>query len=248
MLTHERELPVPNDLEKYFYNNPGHLIHKWLHYFQIYDRHFSKFRQQPITLIEIGVFHGGSLEMWKNYFGPEARIIGVDLDPRCLTLGDEQVQVILGDQGDRNFLRSLRQEVGTADIVIDDGGHLMTQQIGTFDELWPMVNDGGVYLIEDLHTSYWPEYGGGYRNPDTFIEFAKVLIDQMNAWHAREQVPVTDYTRSLGGMHIYDSVIAFDKATIGPPSHRMTGVPSFELAEEHQNLLLSHSGESETTN
>lgn len=181
---------MSNDLEAYFYGNTGRLLHKWLHYFKLYDRHFSKFRGRPITLIEIGVFHGGSLQMWKDYFGPEARIVGVDYDPRCLALADEHVQVIIGDQDDRTFLRALRQEIGTVDIVIDDGGHRMSQQIGTFDELWPAVAEGGVYLIEDLHTSYWPEYGGGYGDPTTFVEFAKTLIDKMNAWHTRDAAPL----------------------------------------------------------
>ncbi len=229
---------MSNDLEEYFYGNTSRLLHKWLHYFKLYDRHFSEFRGRPITLIEIGVFHGGSLQMWKDYFGSEARIIGVDNDPRCVALADEHVQVIIGDQDDRSFLRTLREEVGTVDIVIDDGGHRMTQQIGTFEELWPAVAEGGVYLIEDLHTSYWPEYGGGYRDPTTFLEFAKTLIDKMNAWHTRDACPVDSYTRSLGGMHVYDSVIVFDKAEVVAPTHKMTGVPTFELNEEHRQLLL----------
>jgi hypothetical protein len=188
-----------NDLEKYFYNNPGSLVHKWLHYFEIYDRHFRQFRGRKLTLIEFGVFHGGSLATWKDYFGPEARIIGVDIDPRCASLESEEVEVILGDQDDRGFLRSLREDVGAVDIVIDDGGHRMSQQVRTFEELWPAVTDGGVYLIEDLHTSYWPEYGGGVGNPDTFLSFVKVLIDSMHAWHARDQVMVDDYTRTIKG-------------------------------------------------
>jgi hypothetical protein len=182
--------------------------------------------------------------MWKDYFGPEARIIGVDIDPKCASLGSEQVEVILGDQDDRGFLRSLREEVGSVDIVIDDGGHRMSQQIRTFEELWPAVTDGGVYLIEDLHTSYWPEYGGGVGNPDTFISLVKELIDRMHAWHARDQVTVDDYTRTIKGMHVYDSIVAFDKAEVTPPSDAITGTPSFPLDAGLEKLLIPRSEQS----
>jgi hypothetical protein len=91
------------------------------------------------------------------------------------------------------------------------------------------VRDGGVYLVEDLHTSYWDDYGGGYQQPGTFIEYAKNLIDQQNAWHSRDgQVFRPDaYTQTIRGMHVYDSVIVFDKARVERPTHEMTGTPSF---------------------
>lgn len=176
------------------------------------------------------MFHGGSMEMWKHYFGPEARIIGVDVDPQTRAFADEQVEIVIGDQGDRTFLRELRDRVGDVDIFIDDGGHKMHQQIATFEEMWPAVADDGVYLIEDLHTSYWPEYGGGGQDP-TFIEFAKSLIDSINAWHARELHAEDAYTHSIKCMHVYESVIVFDKGVVAPPTDRITGHPQFELNE-----------------
>jgi len=114
----------------------------------------------------------------------------------------------------------------------------MSQQIATFEELWPAVSNGGVYLTEDVHTSYWSEYGGGYLEPTSFIEYAKTLIDKMNAWHTRDACAIDSYTRSIAGMHVYDSIVAFDKAVVGEPTHRMTGVPAYEMSEEHQRLLL----------
>ncbi len=176
--------------------------------------------------------------MWRDYFGDAARIIGVDSDPRCLAFSDDQTQVILGNQDDRDFLRSLRENLGSVDIVIDDGGHRMSEQIATFEELWPAVVDGGVYLTEDVCTSYWPEYGGGYREPASFIEYAKGLIDKMYAWHARGETAVDSYTRSIAGMHVYDSVVVLDKAIVEEMTQAMTGVPTFEISEELQRLLL----------
>lgn len=218
-----------NPLADYFYaNEDGRLIHKWLHYFDIYDRHFAPFRGRKITVVEFGVFHGGSLEMWRDYFGPKARIVGVDIDERCAALAEPGIEVVIGDQADSDFLRALAVQIGPVDIVIEDGGHQMNQQLTTFREMWPAIRDGGVYLVEDLHTSYWAEYGGGYRKPGTFIEHAKTLIDSLNAWHSRDEhsFTVDDHTRTVRGMHVYDSVIVFDKAVVEKPGHVQIGKPS----------------------
>jgi cephalosporin hydroxylase len=218
-----------NPLEAYFRANQGRLIHKWLHYFDIYDRHFSVYRGRKVNIVEFGVAHGGSLEMWRDYFGRRARITGVDLNPRCAELTGRRINVVIGDQENREFLNELGDKVGEIDIVIEDGGHTMGQQIATFEEMWPRVRDGGIFLIEDLHTSYWPKYGGGYKRPGTFIEYAKNLIDQQHAWHSREPgtFTVDGYTRSIRGMHIYDSIIVFDKGPVTRPTHEKTGKPSF---------------------
>lgn len=217
-----------NPLETYFRNNKGHLIHKWMHYFDIYDRHFAPYRKRPIKVLEFGVSYGGSLQMWRDYFGRKAHIIGVDIDPRCLTIKTgPRIQVVIGDQEDREFLAKLAEEHGPFDVIIEDGGHTMTQQINTFEVIWPHVRTGGVFLIEDLHTSYWEKYGGGLRKPGTFIEYAKDLIDRMNAWHTRGALPPDAYTKTIGGMHVYDSVIVFDKAKVIKPTHERTGTQTF---------------------
>jgi cephalosporin hydroxylase len=218
-----------NPLEAYFRANQGRLIHKWIHYFDIYDRHFAPYRGRKLTVVEFGVSHGGSLQMWRGYFGRRALITGVDVDPRCAALTGRGIDVVIGDQEDRQFLSGLADRLGEIDIVIDDGGHTMGQQIATFEVLWPRVRDGGIYLVEDLHTSYWPQYGGGYKRPGTFIEYAKDLIDQQHAWHSREpdSLKVDGYTTSIRGMHVYDSIIVFDKAPVTRPTHEKTGKPSF---------------------
>jgi hypothetical protein len=177
-----------NELEAYFRaNEDGLMIHKWLHYFDIYDRHFAPFRDREVTVVELGVYQGGSLQMWRDYFGPRARIVGVDVDPRCGELPVD-AEVVIGDQADPALHTLLREQVGSVDIVIEDGGHTMGQQLTTSREMWPAVRDGGVYLVEDLHPSYWSNFGGGYRRPGTFIEHAKDLVDSLNAWHSRDRV------------------------------------------------------------
>ena len=154
-----------NPLEAYFRANQGRQINKWPHYFRIYDRHFARFRGAEVSVVEFGVQHGGSLEMWRDYFGPRSRITGVDIDPRCAQFTGDRIEVVTGDQEDREFLRTIASAAGQPDIVIDDGGHSMGQQIATFEEMWPQIRDGGAYLAEDTHTSYRAEYGGGWRRP-----------------------------------------------------------------------------------
>ena len=233
-----------NDLERYFYDNPGRLIDKWKHYFEIYDRHLARFRHQPINVVEIGVYKGGSLQMWKRYFGPQARIFGVDINPECAAFAEEQVEIFIGSQEDRVFLKLLAERVPTIDVLIDDGGHTMAQQIATFEELFPRVAPHGIYVCEDLHTSYWEEYGGGYRAPNTFIEYSKNFIDYIHAWHAREPKPpskprwyerelppeprlsVSEFTRSTHSLHFYDSVLVIEKRPMQPPSSLRTGTDS----------------------
>lgn len=217
-----------NPLYEYFLNNPGRLIHKWLHYFAPYHRHLERFRGQAITLVEFGVFHGGSLQMWKHYLGARARVVGVDIDPACAGFEEDRVSVRIGDQEDRAFLRRLAAEFGPIDVVVDDGGHTMGQQIATFEALFPEMSDHGVYIAEDLHTSYWPEYAGGFRRPGTFIELAKALIDRLNAWHTKdpEALSVDDFTLQAGSLHFYDSMLVVERKPFEVPRAIMTGTPS----------------------
>jgi hypothetical protein len=180
------------------------------------------------VILEIGVSFGGSLQMWRAYFGRQATIYGVDVDPRCQQFEERKVKIFIGDQQDRMFLRSIADTIGPIDVLIDDGGHTMEQQITTFQELYPTVSPNGVYLIEDLHTSYWARYGGGLRQPNTFVEYAKNLYDQLNAWHSEEpDLTVNDFTRTTRSMHLYDSVIVFEKGQVERPRTVKTGEARF---------------------
>jgi 23S rRNA U2552 (ribose-2'-O)-methylase RlmE/FtsJ len=228
-----------NDLEKYFTENPGRLINKWKHYFEIYDRHLSRFRDTDVCVVEFGVFQGGSLQMWKHYFGPRARIYGIDINPNCRKVAEEQIEIIIGDQEDRSFLRSLKDKIPRIDILVDDGGHTMTQQINTFEELFPHVDRNGVYLCEDTHTSYWPEWGGGYQKPDTFVEYSKHFIDYLNAWHSKntDELAVSDFTRSTHALHFYDSLLVIEKRPVEPPTEMKTGQASVPAYKPRRGLI-----------
>jgi len=221
-----------DDLEKYFTENTGRLIHKWKHYFEIYDRHFSRFRGTDVYILEFGVSQGGSLQMWKQYFGPNCKIIGVDINPHCKKLEEEQIQIFIGDQEDRKFLKSLAEKIPRIDVLIDDGGHTMKQQINTYEELFTHIQENGVYLCEDLHTSYWSAWGGGYRKRSTFIEYSKKFIDYINAWHSKTtRLSVSDFTKSVHSLHYYDSVLVIEKRVTEEPVDLITGkseIPDYQ--------------------
>ena len=215
-----------NDLREYFLNNKSRPISKWMHYFEIYDRHFSRFRGTAVNVVEIGVWKGGSLQMWKHYFGPKARIVGIDIDPSCKRLEEPQIEILIGSQEDRGFLRSVVDSLPRIDILIDDGGHMMSQQIVTFEDLFPHVDERGVYLCEDLHTSYWKQFGGGYKCEESFVEYSKNFIDFINAWHSSDpdRLPVSNFTKSAHSLHYYDSMLVIEKRPIEKPESRITGV------------------------
>lgn len=218
-----------NPLERWFEKTRGRGVHKWMHYFDVYHRHFQKYRGRRIKLVEFGVNVGGSAQMWREYFGTRTKMYGVDNDPRCKKWETPWFKIFIGDQADRQFLRKIAKKIGPIDIVIDDGGHYPHQQIATFEEFYPLVKPGGVFLIEDLHTSYIPKYDGGLHRPGTFIEYAKPMIDKLNAYHSREVgFEPDEFTRTTRSMHVYDSVMVFEKDAVPKPYAQRRGTISWE--------------------
>lgn len=197
-----------------FKTNQDKLIHKWTHYFPIYERHLCQWQNKTMTFIEIGVSKGGSLQMWQRYFGPLATIVGIDIDPACLKHQEEGIHVRIGDQSDPVFLESVLSEFGEPDVVIDDGSHQMQHIQRSFDFLYPRLSKNGLYIVEDLHTAYWEEYGGGVDRPNTFINASKRYIDSLNADHSRGAIASDFMTKHTFGISFYDSVIVFERGTI----------------------------------
>ncbi len=198
-----------------FLSNTGRTIFKWKHYFPAYERHFCRYINQSMTFLEIGIGQGGSLQLWKRYFGPYARIVGIDNQPACKAFEEDQIEVRLGDQSDPAFLASLLEEFGPFDVVLDDGSHQMAHVNASFSFLYPRMSKTGVYMIEDLHTAYDPAYGGGLRRESTFIERSKGLIDELNADWIKEGLTPTDFTSSTLSMHFYDSIAVFERGAAG---------------------------------
>lgn len=189
-------------------------IHKWENYFDIYEHYLSKFRNKSPKFLEIGVQYGGSLFMWKEFF-QNAEIHGIDINPDCKKLEFDNLKIHIGSQNDIEFLSNFGNKVGSLDVIIDDGGHTMKQQINTFEILFPILNEGGIYICEDTESSYQNMYGGGPKRRGTFIEYSKNLIDVINANHSHfNSLKPTELSKKIEFIHFYNNVTIFRKKTI----------------------------------
>jgi len=193
-------------------------------YTEVYAHYFHPLKDKPLKFLEIGVFQGGSVQLWENYFKhAELHFIDVTLD--YLKYFSNRAHYHIVDQSNVQQLERFIQETGGQfDIILDDGGHTMVDQIVSFKTLFPYLNSGGLYIIEDLHTSYWTNFGGGSRNvnlkagPQTTIQFLKNLIDDVNfvgartakASHRQDLSSISGelnlFREQILGLHFYDSV------------------------------------------
>jgi hypothetical protein len=210
-----------SELGRQFLEHRGRLIHKWIDYLDIYHRYFASFRGSDVVFLEIGVSEGGSLDMWREYFGARATICGIDIDPLCATRVDEPNIVRIGSQDDPVFLDTVIAEMGRPHIILDDGSHVARHQAASFRHLWPSLRTGGIYVIEDLHTAYWPKWGGGYRRRGSAIEMVKDLIDAQHGWwHDRPPiVPASE----VHAIHQHESIVFIEKGDKARPAHVKVG-------------------------
>lgn len=198
-------------LHKYFLNNSHKRLHKWTHYFDIYERHLERFRGFSPVMIEIGVAGGGSLAMWKDYFGTGCKIIGIDINPECKEHEESDIEVFIGSQDDPLIIDKILSKYPNVDIVLDDGSHMMQHMITSFELIYNRISSNGVYLVEDTHTCYWDEYEGGLEREGSFMEFVKQKLDELNAVHSKEKLSITQFTRSTDYIACYDSMVVFEK-------------------------------------
>lgn len=198
--------PLWNYFSKYE-TGPG--IWKWTHYFEAYHRHFSRFRGQPVNLLEIGIYSGGSLPMWLSYFGDDCRVFGVDIEDACKCYETERIQVFIGDQQDRTFWARFREAAPEIHILIDDGGHTPEQQIVTLEEMLPHMPPGGVYVCEDIH---------GLSN--RFAAFATGLVHCLNAASGRIDGVLgctsTSVQQAIHSIHFYPYLCVIEKNKYPP--------------------------------
>lgn len=208
---------------RYFQSFPARTgnrtLFKMEHYLEIYDEMLAPYQGKDLNFLEIGIYKGGSIPMWQGFFGPAAKLTFLDIDPACRALQTPGTTVEIGDQSDPVFLNRIGQSHGPFDLVVDDGGHKMHQQITSFQHLWPSLKDRGLYIVEDTHTSYWPGFGGGFREPRSFIEFAKDLIDRMHSWYTEDDIgfPLHPMAREIGGIRFHDSMVVIEKRLKEPP-------------------------------
>jgi hypothetical protein len=182
----------------------GRGIWKWAHYFDIYHRHFSKFVGREAHVLEIGIFSGGSLEMWRNYFGPKSHLYGVDIVEDCKVYENEYTTIFIGDQADRSFWKDFKQRVPHLDILIDDGGHTTEQQIVTLEEMLPHLRPGGILLCEDVVGVY-----------NGFSAYVHGLVSNLNETRTgvlEDGLSASEFQNWIHAVHFYPYVTVIEKA------------------------------------
>jgi hypothetical protein len=196
-----------NPLEAYFDGiKEGAGVLKWRHYFEPYHRHLRKFIGRKVTVVEVGVYSGGSMPMWRQYFGEGCHVHGIDIKEECKAHENSHTTIHVGDQGSRGFWQRFREEVPSVDVLIDDGSHLAEHQIVTLEEILQHLRPGGVYICEDVH---------GIGNP--FAAYAHSLADELNAtvaWdyqdHGISCTP-TPFQTVVHSVHLYPFVVVIEK-------------------------------------
>jgi SAM-dependent methyltransferase len=159
---------------------------KWDSYLAIYDRAFAAYRDREVSLLEIGIQNGGSLEVHARYFAHHKLIIGCDIDPRCGALSflsNDKIKVVVGDANAAETRAKIASLSADIDIIIDDGSHKSNDIIRSFLYFFPKLKPGGIFVIEDLHASYWQTYDGGLFHPSSAMSLLKDLVDLPNLEH-----------------------------------------------------------------
>jgi len=218
-----RKYGFDGDLLRIFAGMEGVLVHKWHHYIPLYARYFERFRQTPVRFLEIGVSKGGSLRMWREYLGSKAVIYGIDIDPDCARFDGQGGQVRIGSQDDAAFLSDVVEEMGGVDVVLDDGSHVMEHIRQSLRILFPKLAANGLYMIEDLHTAYWSDWGGGAEEPANFFNAVREIADDMHRPYHRGAAHWPDVGPAVSGMHVHDSIVVLEKGPVFPPVHSQVG-------------------------
>jgi hypothetical protein len=205
------DVNIVNPLETYFHSHKtGRGVWKWLHYFDIYHRHLNKFVGSKVHIVEVGIYSGGSLEMWREYFGEDCYIYGIDIEHACKTYENSFTKVFIGDQVNRNFWREFKGEVPTVSILIDDGGHHAEQQIVTLEEMFPHLIPGGIYICEDVHGEFnrFASYVQGMsHNLNAFSRVEKFDGVEGSSVHCKP----TSLQAWIRGIHFYPYIIVIEK-------------------------------------
>ena len=187
-----------------FYNSTQ-LTGKHTSYFPIYDKLFHPFVQTKVVFVEVGVMHGGSLYMCREFFGKSARIIGIDNNVSSKQFSND-FEIFIGDQADPKFWENFYKAIGKIDILLDDGGHRNSHQIQTVVSGLPHIRSGGLIVVEDTHTSFMNEFGNPSRY--SFMNFASTKAQNLTKRHKNVDKPDSLVSR-IHSIEFYDSIVAF---------------------------------------
>lgn len=189
------------------YDSVPYLSIKYDSYFPAYEALLQKYVDREVTIVEVGIFNGGSLFMWRNFFGPKARIIGIDLNPEAREWEKHGFEIYIGDQSSDSFWSEFFLNIGKVDVLIDDGGHTNKQQIVTSHYAIQNINDGGLLLVEDVHTNYFREFGNPSRY--SFVNFAHRIVDGVNSRSCSLRRTYPQYSSRVYSVSFFESMVVF---------------------------------------
>jgi GT2 family glycosyltransferase len=186
-------------LNQIYSEHEGKVSDKWKIYLSEYDRLFTEYRNQAIRLLEIGVQNGGSLEIWSKYFSNAELLVGCDINQACSVLkyDDQRILLVIGDANTDSALAEVVSLSNRYNIIIDDGSHVSGDIIESFFRYFPLLENHGLFLAEDLHCSYWEKFDGGLFDPYSSIAFFKRLADIVNYEHWGLQQGRVDLLKSF---------------------------------------------------
>jgi len=242
------EVSQTSIFNKTFKEHRGHASGKWEQYLSIYNRLFAPYilKGKSIKVLEIGILNGGFLQILQKILPKGSKITGLDICEKCAELElDKNINVIIGNIADDEFFNKNFAD-SKFDIIIDDASHLCKDVINNFERMFDKLNEGGLYIVEDCHTSYWQEYyGGGFRNEYSSIEYFKKIADSVNFYYIIEgEVDKEEYEKlkklnqQVASVSFYDSVIVVEKYAkqkTKPFRNYLVGETSFIAPKE--NLL-----------
>ena len=199
-------------LKQLYQEHHGKVSDKWSLYLSNYERLFCDYRDREINFLEIGIQNGGSLEIWANYFPHAKKLVGCDINPDCrrLSYEDQRIAVVIGNANLDDTEKVILSHGQTYDLIIDDGSHRSSDIVKSFARYFPHLADGGIFVVEDLHCSYWQEFEGGLFDPFSSITFFKRLADILN--HEHWGVDRTRHDLLAGFARHYD--VSFDEEVL----------------------------------
>ena len=225
-----------SDLYKLYQNSPYRSV-KHSGYFQVYEQIFRNFIDSKFTFVEVGIHNGGSLFMWREFFGKDARIIGIDLNPKAKQFEKYGFEIFIGDQSSKKFWSNFYNEVGNIDILLDDGGHTYEQQIVSVVSSIDFINNNGMIVVEDTHTSYIKKFG--YPSKHTFINWAKKLIDNINSRSEDVTVQNPIFKNIIHSIEFFESIVVFkvnkEKSLDSRPTSNESKTLNFEDYRFHNS-------------
>jgi len=201
------------DFLNLFLEDSTYKISKWHHYLPLYDRYLCEYKNQSIKLLEIGVEDGGGMSMLKKYFGESAQLYGIDIKPLPIELNPNIGKVFIGSQNDTEFLNSVIDEVGNLDIIIDDGSHIISDIKTSLNTLLKHLNDGGIYIIEDLHTNYFKFASKDKFKNNDFFQFIKEIIDDIHSEFHNKMLRHPNISKYVKEVMIANSFVVIKKGT-----------------------------------